>query len=114
MEHVEFAAARTYEPEEGWRRVALAGSNSFSFEWFEKPPGHASPLHHHENEQVCVCLDGNLTVETESQSVTLGRFDSVYLEPDEPHLVENTGTEPALGLDVFAPGRAFEYWTEQS
>lgn len=114
MEHVSFADAPTYEPEDGWRRVSLAGSDSFTFEWFEKPPGHASPLHHHENEQVCVCLAGELTVETESESAALGRFDSVYLEPDEPHLVENTGSERAIGLDVFAPGRGFEYWTEDS
>lgn len=114
MEQVRFEAARSYEPEEGWRRVSLAGSDSFSFEWFQKPPGHASPLHNHENEQVCICLDGQLTVETEAESVTLGRFDSVYLEQNEPHLVENTGAEPAIGLDVFAPGRGFEYWTEQS
>lgn len=112
MDAVAFSEAETYEPEAGWRRVALAGSDRFSFEWFEKPVGHASPLHHHENEQVCVCLDGELTVETESRTETLGQFDSVYLASNEPHLVENTGSEPAIGLDVFAPGRSFDFWTE--
>jgi quercetin dioxygenase-like cupin family protein len=114
MEAVDFAQAETYEPEAGWRRVALAGSDAFSFEWFEKPPGHSSPMHSHENEQVCVCLVGELTVETPSEATTLGRFDSVYLEGEEAHRVENTGDERAVGLDVFAPGRSFEYWTEES
>lgn len=113
MDAVAFSEAEAYEPDDGWRRVALAGSDRFSFEWFEKPVGHASPLHHHENEQVCVCLEGELTVETETGNETLGRFDSVYLESNEAHLVENTGTEPAIGLDVFAPGRGFEFWTEE-
>lgn len=114
MEAVDFTDADTYEPEAGWRRVALAGSDAFSFEWFEKPPGHSSPMHSHANEQVCVCLDGELTVETPDSMATLGRFDSVYLAGEESHRVENTGEDRALGLDVFAPGRSFEYWTEES
>jgi Mannose-6-phosphate isomerase len=113
MKPVEFAEAETYEPEEGWRRVALAGSDQFSFEWFEKPPGHSSPMHDHENEQVCLCLSGTLTVATEDGSVTLGPNDSVLLESDEPHRVENTGDERAVGLDVFAPGRSFDFWTDR-
>ena len=122
MKPVSFDDAESYEPDAGWRRVSLAGSEQFSFEWFEKPPGHSSPLHHHENEQVCVCLQGELTVtvehegtesedDTESDAVTLHQHDSVLLESNEPHRVENTGDERAVGLDVFAPGRSFDFWT---
>ena len=49
MERVDFADTETYEPDEGWRRVSLAGSEDASLEWFEKPPGHSSPMHDHEN-----------------------------------------------------------------
>jgi quercetin dioxygenase-like cupin family protein len=110
---VEFEKAASYEPDEGWRRVSLAGSDRFSFEWFEKPPGHSSPMHDHENEQVCLCLGGELTVETEDDRVTLERYDSVLLEAGEPHRVENTGVDLAVGLDVFAPGRSFDFWTDR-
>ena len=113
MRPVDFDDAETYEPEEGWRRVAMAGSEQFSFEWFEKPPGHSSPMHDHENEQVCLCLEGELTVETEDDEVRLGKFDSVLLESNEAHRVENTGEETAVGLDVFAPGRSFDFWTDR-
>ena len=114
MNPVAFDDAETYEPDEGWRRVALAGSDRFSFEWFEKPPGHSSPVHHHENEQVCLCLEGELTVVTEDgDEVTLGPNDSVLLEANEPHRVENAGDERAVGLDVFAPGRSFDFWTDR-
>ena len=113
MQPVAFDEAETYEPEEGWRRVAMAGDERFSFEWFEKPPGHSSPMHDHENEQVCVVLDGELTVHTEDDAVTLGRYDSVLLEALEAHRVENTGDERAVGLDVFAPGRSFDFWTDR-
>lgn len=113
MKPVAFDEAESYEPEAGWRRVSLAGSNRFSFEWFEKPPGHSSPMHDHGNEQVCVCLRGELTVETEESAVTLVEGDSVLLESNETHRVENTGEDTAVGLDVFAPGRSFDFWTDR-
>ena len=113
MKSEKFDDAETYEPDEGWRRVALAGSDLFSFEWFEKPPGHSSPMHDHENEQVCLVLDGELTIATETDEVTLERYDSVWLESWESHRVENTGDSLATGLDVFAPGRSFDFWTDR-
>ena len=113
MKHVPFDDAETYEPEDGWRRAALAGSEQFSFEWFEKPPGHTSPMHDHENEQVCLCLEGELTVYTEDEEVTLQANDSVLFESWESHRVENSGDERAVGLDVFAPGRSFDFWTDR-
>ncbi|WP_152042294.1 cupin domain-containing protein [Salinigranum salinum] len=113
MHPVPFDEAETYEPEAGWRRVAMAGSDQFSFEWFEKPPGHSSPTHDHENEQVCLVVGGELTVYTEDDEVTLGRFDSVWLDSWEAHRVENSGDDVAVGIDVFAPGRSFDFWTDR-
>lgn len=114
MESVHFEEAETYEPEAGWRRVSMAGSEAFSFEWFEKPSGHSSPMHDHENEQVCMVLSGELTIYTEDDEVTLGPYDSAWLEPWESHRVENTGEETAVGVDVFAPGRSFDFWTDRT
>lgn len=114
MKHVPFVEAEDYEPEDGWRRVSMAGSDAFTFEWFEKPPGHSSPMHSHENEQVCLCMGGELTVTTkDGDDATLGQYDSVHLESWEEHRVENTGSERAVGLDVFAPGRSFDFWTDR-
>jgi quercetin dioxygenase-like cupin family protein len=114
MEIVRHEEAESYEPDEGWRRVSLAGSELFSFEWFEKPPGHSSPMHDHENEQVCMVLEGELTLHRESgESMTLGRYDSAWIESWESHAVENEGVTTAIGLDVFAPGRSFDFWTDR-
>lgn len=114
MERVSFDDAEAYEPEEGWRRVALAGDDDdVSLEWFEKPPGHTSPMHGHDNGQVCVVLDGELTVHTLHDAETLGEYDSVWIDPGEAHRVENSGEETAVGLDVFVPGRSFEFWTDR-
>jgi len=113
MKFVPFDDAERYEPEAGWQRVALAGSDRFSFEWFTKLPGHSSPMHYHENEQVCVCLEGTLVVHFEDDRVELGPYDSVWIEANEPHRVENEGAETAIGLDVFSPRRSFDFWTDR-
>ena len=113
MEFVSFDDAKRYEPGEGWKRVELAGSDRFSFEWFEKPPGHASPMHDHENEQVCIVFEGEVTFHTEDESVTLGPDDSLWLDSWEAHSAENTGDTVARGVDVFAPGRPFDFWLDR-
>jgi quercetin dioxygenase-like cupin family protein len=113
MEPVAFDDADVYEPDEGWERRSLADADALSVEWFSKPPGHSSPTHDHDNEQVCVCLAGELTVHAGDESVTLSEHDAVHLAGGEPHRVENTGDGEAVGLDVFAPGRAFDFWTER-
>ncbi|MFB6106645.1 MAG: cupin domain-containing protein [Halobacteriaceae archaeon] len=113
MRAVRSEDAESYEPEEGWRRVEMAGSDAFSFEYFEKPPEHSSPMHDHENEQVCIVLEGELTIYTEDDEVTLYENDSAHLEGDEAHRVENTGEERAVGIDVFAPGRSFDFWLDR-
>jgi quercetin dioxygenase-like cupin family protein len=114
MDVVNFDDAESYEPEDGWRRVSTAGSDAFSFEWFEKPVGHSSPMHSHENEQVCMVLEGELTLHSETgESVVLTEYDSALIDSWEEHAVENAGDELAVGLDVFAPGRSFDFWTDR-
>ena len=45
--------------------------------------------------------------------MTLERFDSVHHEAWASHRVENTGDERAVPIDVFVPGRGFEFWTDR-
>lgn len=113
MEPVLFEETDSYEPEENWRRRALAGSDEFSVEWMTKPPGHMSPMHEHENEQVCIVLEGELTTYTETDEVTLHQYDSVWLDAWERHKIENSGDEVAVGLEIFAPSRSFDYWLDR-
>jgi quercetin dioxygenase-like cupin family protein len=114
MEPIDFGEGRTYEPEAGWRRLEMAGSDRVSLEFFEKPPGHTSPMHHHENHQICIVLDGRVVFENDAgESHELEQWDSLLLESDEPHSATNPGDELAKGIDLFAPGRPFEYWTDR-
>jgi len=43
----------------------------------------------------------------------LEQFDSVWLDSWESHRVANESDELAVGLDIFAPGRSFDFWTDR-
>lgn len=114
MNVTRFADAEVDEPEPGWVRKALAETDRLSVEWFEKPPGHASPMHEHEHEQISVVLQGQVTVYTEDGvEVVLRKHDAGHLEPWERHRMQNTGEGSAVGLDIFAPGRGIDYWADR-
>lgn len=111
MNIIKLHEGQTYQPDPGWKRVALAGSENVSIEYFEKPAGHSSPLHRHENEQVCVTIEGQLKVVVESGEETiLEKGDSAWFAANEPHRVENAGDSLAKGIDIFTPGRSFDFW----
>lgn len=50
---------------------------------------------------------------TERESVTLGPYDTAWVDGGEAHWSENPGSEPATGLNIFAPGREFPYWSKE-
>lgn len=112
MEISSFDEAMSYEPAEGWKRVALSDHEAFNCEWFEKPPGHSSPMQEHEHEQVSIVIHGELTMYTGEDEYVLGPYDSVLLEPHDPHSFENTGETTAMGIDIFTPPRSKDYWMD--
>jgi quercetin dioxygenase-like cupin family protein len=114
MKIVRFATAETYEPEKDWKRVSLCAQADISLEHFVKPPRHASPRHAHPNAQVLVVLDGCLTVSTDADGeLTLEKGDAVYIPGGEPHVVTNALDVPSTGLDIFVPGRSFDFWLKR-
>lgn len=113
MKYVRFDDAEVENPSDGWRRAGLMSRDSVSVDWFEKPPGHTSEKHSHENEQVFVVLKGTLVLHTKRASVTLTPFDTAWVDSWEEHWSENPTSEPTIGLNIFAPGRAFPYWSKE-
>jgi len=111
MKIVKVNEGETYQPDPGWKRVSLAGSENVSIEYFEKPKGHTSPLHQHINEQVCIVTRGKMKVYNgEGEEAVLCEGDSAWFASNEPHRVENAGEELAVGIDIFIPGRSFDFW----
>lgn len=112
MKYVRFDNAEVENPSEGWQRAGLISRDAVSVDWFEKPPGHNSEKHSHKNEQIFVILKGTFVLHTEHKSVTLNPLDTAWVGSWEEHWSENPGTEPTTGLNIFAPGREFPYWSK--
>ncbi len=114
MKAVRFDAAQSYEPEKDWKRVSLCSEPDISVEHFSKPPGHASPRHHHQNAQVLVVLSGRLNVTTDDGNQELTEGDCAYIPGGEPHVVTNPSRHISTGLDIFVPGRSFDFWLKRT
>ena len=114
MNVVHFHEAESYEPEPNWRRVSLCSEENISVEHFIKPPGHASPRHEHPNAQVLFVLRGKLTIFTDIDGEQeLDEGDAAYIPGGEPHVVTNPLDQPSSGIDIFVPGRSFDFWLKR-
>ncbi|MGD9401940.1 MAG: cupin domain-containing protein [bacterium] len=114
MKIIRFETAETYEPEKDWKRVSLCCEEDISIEHFSKPPGHASPRPDHPSAQVLVVLKGRLSIATDSDGeVVLDERDAVYIPGNEPHVIKNPLDTACVGIDIFVPGRSFDFWRKR-
>ena len=114
MKVVRIDDAENYEPEKDWKRISLCGECDISVEHFVKPPGHASPDHSHPNSQVLIVLEGKLVIITgKDGEQELGAGDAAYIPGEEMHIVKNPLDVPSKGIDIFVPGRSFDFWTKR-
>ena len=113
MDVIRFDDAETYEPEKHWKRSSLCSQEAISIEHFIKPPGHASPRHAHPNAQVLMVLKGRLRITTDAGEVELSEHDTAYIPGNEFHIVTNPLRRPSVGIDIFVPGRSFDFWLKR-
>jgi quercetin dioxygenase-like cupin family protein len=113
MKVIRFDKAESYEPEKDWKRVSLCNEADISVEHFVKPPEHASPRHQHPSAQVLIVLKGKMILTTDDESQELNEGDAAYIPPNEPHGLKNALTEPSIGVDIFVPGRSFDFWLKR-
>jgi quercetin dioxygenase-like cupin family protein len=114
MKVIHFNDAKRYEPEKDWKRVNLCNENDISVEYFVKPPKHASPSHKHPNAQVLIVINGKLSIINEKdKEEILNEGDTVYIPENETHTVKNILDEPSIGIDIFVPGRSFDFWLKR-
>lgn len=113
MKVVRFNSAESYEPEKNWKRVSLCNQEDISIEHFVKPPAHASPRHKHSNAQILVVLQGKLVITTDDDIQELSENDTAFIPGDETHVVTNPLKEPSVGIDIFVPGRSFDFWLKR-
>jgi quercetin dioxygenase-like cupin family protein len=114
MKAIRVRNAEKCEPEKGWMRASTCNEKHISLEYFVKPPMHSSPLHNHPQEQVCVVIKGKMRVKSGAgEESLLEPGDAVYFESDEPHSIENALDEESIGVDIFVPGRSFDFWLKR-
>jgi quercetin dioxygenase-like cupin family protein len=114
MKVVHLEEAESYEPQPDWKRASLCDEPSVSIEHFVKPPGHASPLHEHPQEQVTLVLAGQMRVVSERDGeAILGPGDTAHFTGGELHQIVNDLGEPSVGVDIFCPRRSFDFWRKR-
>jgi len=114
MKVIHFQDAESYEPEKDWKRVSLCAEDDISIEHIVKPPGHSSPRHEHPSAQVLIVLQGKLVIDTDGDGEQeLGEGDAAYIPGNEPHVVKNPLSQASVGLDIFVPGRSFDFWLKR-
>jgi mannose-6-phosphate isomerase-like protein (cupin superfamily) len=88
----------------GDREFRVLLSEGLSFTQFAGliPPGRA-PEHHHTYDEVVHVLAGQGVVHLDGGQTQIGPGTSIYLPPQTPHCLENTGSEPLRVLGVFHP-----------
>ncbi len=114
MEVIHFQDAEKYEPEENWVRSNLCNKPGISIEHFIKPPTHSSPAHSHTNAQVLYVIQGEIIIKTADDEQKLMVGDCVYMPGGEIHTVINPLNEVSIGLDIFIPGRSFDFWLNRN
>lgn len=114
MEVIHFQDAEKYEPEENWVRSSLCNKPEISIEHFIKPPKHSSPTHGHPNSQILYVLQGEIIIKTDDDEQKLKIGDTVYIPGGEIHTVINPLNKISIGLDIFIPGRSFDFWLNRN
>lgn len=114
MKVIHLRDAEKCEPEKGWIRASICSQKKISLEYFVKPPKHASPLHEHPQEQVCVVIKGRMKVRNaDGEESFIETGDAAYFAPNESHAIENAVDEESIGVDIFVPGRPFDFWSKR-
>ncbi len=114
MDIIRFQDAEKYEPQKDWVRSSLCSKSDISIEHFVKPPKHSSPTHGHPNSQVLYVLQGAIIIKTKDDEQKLEKGDTVYIPGGEIHTVINPLNEISIGLDIFIPGRSFDFWLNKN
>jgi mannose-6-phosphate isomerase-like protein (cupin superfamily) len=76
-------------------------------------PGGSIPEHQHPNEEVYVVLSGSglISVGDERQDVAEGCC--VFIPPDAPHFLQNTGNGEMTVLWIYAPPDIVDHWAQE-
>jgi quercetin dioxygenase-like cupin family protein len=107
MKKVSLAQVKPYEAAGHFKMVALrlsgkeeTGAEKFWVGMSHFLPGGGAEFGATPAEKYYFVLDGEITVKTKKEEITLGRWDSVYIGPNEGREIINKTNKPASMLVV--------------
>ena len=112
MEVDPFDETDATEAVDGVHLSLLAGEERMNVQGFAIEPDAVVPEHSHDNEQVGVIYEGELTFLVDGEELVVGPGDTYAIPGGEPHGAENRGETTVRGVDVFSPPRTNPSWEE--
>lgn len=112
MEPLSPDASEAAEPVDGVRITYLTSGDRVSAQQFEIEPGAAIPEHEHHHEQLGFVYEGELRFFFGETELDVPSGEGFFIPGGEPHAAENVGETVVRGIDVFAPPRAANFWSE--
>jgi quercetin dioxygenase-like cupin family protein len=86
-------------------RMLVEGQN-MTVMWTRWEPGAVAPEHTHPNEQVAVCLEGEIIFTVDGEECPLSAGEFIHILANAPHAERNDGQVRAVLTDFFSPVRA--------
>ena len=76
-------------------------------------PGGSVPVHQHKTVESYTVLqgEGEVTVDGECQPIRAGEL--VYMEPEKPHGIRNTGDQDMHLMFAYAPKMIVDHWAQE-
>ena len=112
MDHLVPETTGAAEPAEGVRIAYMTSGDRVSAQHFEIEPGAVVPEHDHHHEQLGFVYEGELRFFFDGTELDVAAGEGFFIPGGEPHAAENVGDTVVRGIDVFAPARSADYWSE--
>jgi quercetin dioxygenase-like cupin family protein len=52
-------------------------------------------------------------INDKGENHVLDKGDAIYIPENETHIVKNILEQPSKGIDIFVPGRSFDFWLKR-
>jgi quercetin dioxygenase-like cupin family protein len=112
MEVISDGDIESSEVLDGVQLAQLIVGDQMNIQHFEIQPGVYVDNHQHEQEQAGYLFSGELVWVVEGEEFVTEAGDSYIIPGNDVHSAENTGDEPAVGIEVFSPPRPNPPWAE--
>jgi len=76
-------------------------------------PNGKVPMHEHENEEVYTVLKGSGEMHVGEEVQRMEAVSSVYIPPNQPHSLVNTGDEDLEMMFVYSPATIVDHWAHE-